>query len=183
MPNYRRIQIPNAFYFFTVVTYQRQTILTSEYARACLHHAFQHVRKRWAFDIEAIVLLPDHLHAIWKLPDGDADYSTRWRLIKDKFTQEMKNRVSSNVELSNTRKAKKEQAVWERRFWEHHIRGEQDFERHLHYIHYNPVKHGYAQSPKDWKWSSFHRYVKMGWYDEGWGAVEPNDLMDTCAGE
>lgn len=182
MPNYHRVKTPNALYFFTVVTDQRRKIFTSEQARNCLHQAFQHVRERWHFEIEAIVLLPDHLHTIWKLPDDSTDYSTRWRLIKHQFTKEMKAHINPSIKISNSRKMKKEQAIWQRRFWEHQIRDEKDFEHHLHYIHYNPVKHGYVDSPKDWQWSSFHKYVTMEWYDQEWGVVIPSEMLDTCVG-
>jgi REP-associated tyrosine transposase len=183
MSNYHRRFTPNTLYFFTVVTYQRKPLLTVEPIRSNMRNAFEHVRKRWKFDIEAIVLLPDHLHTIWKLPDGDSDYSTRWRLIKDKCTRSLKNQGYRIEHFSDSRIKKKEHGIWQRRFWEHQIRNEKDFENHMDYIHYNPIKHGYVESLLDWKWSSFHRYVKMGWYDPGWGATMSDCVLPHSAGE
>ena len=183
MPNYHRRFTPNTLYFFTVVTYQRKPLLTIELVRSNLHNAIEHVRRRWEFDIEAIVLLPDHIHTIWKLPDGDSDFSTRWRLIKDKCTRSLKNQGYRIEHFSDSRIKKKEHGIWQRRFWEHQIRDEKDFENHMNYIHYNPIKHGYVESLSDWKWSSFHRYVKMGWYDPGWEANMSDCVLPHGAGE
>jgi putative transposase len=120
------------------------------------------------FTIDAFVVLPDHLHCIWTMPHGDKDFSTRWRLIKNYFTRRCDTRYKDLP--SRSRKDKKEQAVWQRRFWEPLIRDEKDFISHVKYIHYNPVKHGLVTAPKDWEYSSFHRYVRDGLYDLEWGA-------------
>ena len=114
------------------------------------------------FKLDAFVLLPDHLHCIWTLPKDDSNFSTRWRLVKSYFSHRCKNRHQSIISAS--RGKKKEQALWQRRFWEHLIRDEADLISHVEYIHYNPVKHGLVTAPKDWEYSSFHRYVQVGIY-------------------
>ena len=169
MTEYRRRKIPGAAYFFTAVTQDRKPILTGENARLCLHKAFQHVQSYHPFQIEAIVLLPEHLHTIWKLPDNDFDYSSRWNWIKRKFTQSFMPDIDIDSDIPESKHKKRERGIWQRRYWEHCIRDEKDFIRHLDYIHYNPVKHGHVRKPKDWEWSSFHRYVKLGWYTMDWG--------------
>lgn len=120
--------------------------------------------------IDAIVILPDHLHCLWTLPESDNDFPTRWRLIKTYFSRECETIVPENISLS--KENKKERGIWQRRFWEHLIRDELDFKNHLEYIHYNPVKHGLVKAPKDWKYSSFHRAVHQGMYDLMWCADE-----------
>jgi putative transposase len=169
MPEYRRVFIQGGTYFFTVVTYQRQPILTTPTARILLHEAWEEVRKRFPFTIEAICLLPDHIHCIWTLPEGDSDYSVRWKEIKRLFTRSYLDQIGPG-ELQNTSRMKRgEAAVWQRRFWEHTIRDEADYTNHLNYIHYNPIKHGLVQRAIHWPWSSFHRYVQMGFYENHWG--------------
>ena len=124
--------------------------------------------KKHPFNVDAMVLLPDHLHCLWTLPDNDQDFSTRWRLIKSQFTRDYEGK--SKLIPSRSRSSKKEQAVWQRRFWEHVIRDEDDYVRHLEYIHYNPVKHGFVDAPSEWPHSTFHRYVKNGLYPNDWAA-------------
>jgi putative transposase len=165
---YRRAQTPGATYFFTVVTYQRQQIFQHPECIQALRQAFHTVKRDHPFSIDAIVVLPDHLHCIWTLPPDDADFSTRWRLIKSEFTRHCSK--GFRRQCSAARQRKGEQAVWQRRFWEHQIQDEADFARHCDYIHYNPVSHGLVQTPKDWVYSSFHRAVRWGWYAEDWGA-------------
>ncbi len=133
------------------------------------------------FTIDAFVLLPDHLHCLWTLPDGDRDFSKRWRLIKSYFSRKCDDKYKHTASAS--RQKKKEQAVWQRRFWEHLIRDERDFARHVEYIHYNPVKHRLATAPKDWEYSSFHRYVRDGMYDLEWGAGGNITLDETIGRE
>ena len=194
MSEYRRYKQSNGCYFFTVVTDKRNHILVSEDSRQYLRDAFQTIRKKYPFKIDGVVLLPNHIHTIWSLPEDDSNFSLRWNLIKNRFTKLYLNsrRVGSKHcdphrnatnSLSHSRIKKREQGIWQRRFWEHLIRNEDDFIKHLDYIHYNPVKHGYVQNPLDWKWTSFHRYVKLGWYEMNWGSDEPENLMGTCAGE
>ncbi|MBW2107234.1 MAG: transposase [Deltaproteobacteria bacterium] len=167
---YRRAQINGGTYFFTVVTYRRMRFLTKPENVSLLRQSFKYVMERHPFVTDAIVILPDHLHCIWTLPQGNHDFSTRWRLLKSHFSRHFKNFHSNNLSKSLTNK--KEKGVWQRRFWEHLIRDENDFSRHVEYIHYNPVKHGVAQSPAQWEYSSFHRYVRDGVYDEQWGFGE-----------
>ena len=113
---------------------------------------------RRPFHIDGFVVLPDHLHAIWRLPAGDSDFSSRWREIKKAVTNGLGGSFAG--------------AVWQRRFWEHLLRDEQDWRRHMDYIHFNPVKHGLVQRPRDWAHSSFATCVAKGWYDEDWGAED-----------
>jgi putative transposase len=148
---------------FAVVTHHWRSFLSEPQNVALLRRSFWYAMQRHPFVIDAAVILPEHLHCIWTLPDGDSDYSMRWRLIKSFFSRQCGDAVRG--EISTSRKHKKEQAVWQRRFWEHCIRDEQDLRRHVEYIHYNPVRHGLVRAPKDWEYSSFHKYVREGKYD------------------
>lgn len=167
---YRRARIPGGTYFFTVVTFKRSKILTQPKNIALLRQVIRLVMQNYPFKIDAMEVLPEHIHCIWTLPRGDEDFSARWRLIKSYFTRSVDPKYRSAS--FEARQRKKEQAVWQRRFWEHLIRDEKDFIHHVEYIHYNPVKHGLVESPKDWEYSSFHRYVKQGKYSLDWGAGE-----------
>jgi putative transposase len=129
-----------------------------------LRRAFRETQSRHPFTIEAIVVLPDHLHAIWSLPDGDADFATRWRLIKSSFSRGL----PTGEPVSISRKQKGERGIWQRRYWEHALRDEADLARHVDYIHFNPVKHGHVTRVRDWRHSSFHRMVRLGIYSEDW---------------
>lgn len=151
---YRRDKTPGATYFFTVVTYDRQRIFGSDETVGLLREAFRYVKRRHPFEIDAIVVLPDHIHCLWTLPAMDADYSTRWRLIKGHFSRYCPSKYRKP--LSSARIKKKEQAVWQRRFWEHRIRDNRDYTNHVNYIHRNPVKHGLVTTPTDWPYSSIH---------------------------
>ncbi|MGK7922296.1 MAG: transposase [Trichodesmium sp.] len=167
---YRRAKTPGATYFFTVVTYNRQKILCKPENVDLLRKAFRYVMEKHLFKIDAVVILPDHIHSLWTLPENDADVSTRWRLIKSYFSRKC---YSQYEEKNSTyRQHKKEKNVWQRRFWEHQIRGDSDFTNHIKYIHYNPVHHGLVTAPSYWEYSSFHRYVKAGIYDQTWGSSE-----------
>ena len=165
---YRRAKTPGATYFFTVVTYQRQTIFVDADMVELLRQCFREVKRKHPFTIEAMVVLREHLHCIWTLPDGDADFSMRWRLVKSQFSRDCAEAYKHKQ--SGARVRKREQAVWQRRFWEHQIRDERDFAQHVDYIHFNPVSHGLVAAPKDWPYSSFHRYVRDGCYPIDWGA-------------
>ena len=173
---YRRAKVKGGTYFFTVVTHKRVKIFTQSDNIELLRQAFRKVIKRHPFKIDAFVLLPDHLHCIWTLPQGDADFSTRWRLIKSDFSRQfgvvgwVEGRNPTNTTTSASRLRRNEKAIWQRRFWEHLIRRDEDLRRHVEYIHYNPVKHGLTKTPGDWEYSSFHRYVEKGMYDIKWGA-------------
>ncbi len=170
MSDYRRAYIKGGTYFFTVVTYNRKKILCTAVGRENLKVSINETCKRYPFAINAWVLLPDHIHCIWTLPPGDDNFSIRWRLIKGGFTARY-NRTQNKIwPISESHEKRAEQEVWQRRFWEHLIRDEKDFQRHCHYIHYNPVKHGYVKAPKDWKFSTFHKFVEKGLYEVDWGA-------------
>ena len=170
MPQYRRANIPGATYFFTVVTYRRQALLTDPRCRESLHNAINKVRLEMPFDIVAWVLMPDHLHTVWQLPQNDKDFSLRWSLIKQQVTRDCAAWLPRQ-NLSASRDKRGEGSLWQRRFWEHLIRDEKDFSRHLDYLHFNPVKHGYVANVADWPYSTFHRYVKEGSYPEDWGGI------------
>jgi putative transposase len=117
------------------------------------------------------VLLPDHIHCIWTLPENDCDYSKRWGMIKAGFSKRAKHLFHRNEWMSDSKRKHREAAVWQRRFWEHMIRDEDDFRRHLDYLHFNPVKHGLVKCVRDWPHSTFHRFVKDGFYPQDWGII------------
>ena len=173
MPQYRRNFVPGGTYFFTVATAQRRAILTTDLGRECLHEALKDVHRRSPFDLVAIVLLPDHLHAVWTLPPGDVEYPTRWRQIKEQFTRSYLGRGGTEITRSNSRISKGERGIWQRRFWEHTVRDENDLRRCVNYLHWNPRKHNLAQRVQDWPWSGFHRFVELGEYDLLWGGTDP----------
>ena len=200
-----------------MVTHQRRKILCLEPCRRVLREVIRKTQARYPFTIDAFVLLPDHLHCIWTLPERDTNYSMRWGFIKKEFTRKVRGiigdaeiagmaememvgtahptaspgmggyahqngslkrrvgcahqreRATISAHYNHSRKKHRESTVWQRRFWEHTIRDQADFNAHVEYIHYNPVKHGYVQAPKDWEYSSFHRYVSKGIYPVDWG--------------
>jgi len=176
MPQYQRAFVPGGTYFFTVVTFDRRPILTSESSRPILREVWLYIQERYPFKVDAICLLPEHLHCIWTLPSNDADYSRRWSAIKGLFSRKYLAAGGEEGTRNPSRARKGEAAVWQRRFWEHCVRDQEDFNRHVDYIHFNPVKHGLVESPRDWPWSSFHRYVAAGYYVSEWGAVEPDSV-------
>jgi putative transposase len=177
---YRRAKTPGATYFFTVVTFARRKILCDPENVALLRDAFRTVKSRHPFTIDAFVLLPDHVHCIWTLPPGDMDYPTRWMLIKRHFSLHCADAYKSISNPSRCRK--REQGVWQRRYWEHQIRDDGDFEKHCDYIHWNPVKHGLVSRVADWPYSSFHRFVNLGFYPPD-GARAPENADETDYGE
>ena len=126
------------------------------------------VRRRRPFGVLAVVLLPDHLHTVWELPRGDSDYSTRIRQLKTIFTRSyLTQHLVPSRSMSRARRA--EHSVWQRRFYEHTCRDEADLKRCVDYVHINPVKHKLVEQVHEWPWSSFHRYVRLGEYERGWG--------------
>ena len=162
MVNYRRNLVPGGTYFFTVTLRDRSSRLLIEHIGS-LRAAFREVKRKHPFHIDAIVILPEHLHTIWTLPEGDADYPGRWRAIKSAFTHAV---VKSGVAVARNEKG--EYALWQRRYWEHTIADEDDFRHHADYIHFNPVKHGWVKQVADWPHSSFHQYVKQGMLPPDW---------------
>jgi putative transposase len=157
MPNYRRQYFGTAW-FFTVVTSKRKPLFADKNARSCLLEAIEDCRTSYPFVIAGWVLLPAHLHYLWYIDNGDTDFSRRWGIIKAQFTKVFR-------ECGH-----REPSFWQKRFWEHCIRDDRDYENHLNYIHFNPVKHGYVTSPQDWQWTSFHSFVEKGIYPLDWGA-------------
>lgn len=171
MRTYRR-NYEGRLYFFTVVTHERRPILTTDLGRASLRLAIRHVRERHPFRIEAIVLLPDHVHTLWELPRSDVDYSTRWRLIKSAFSRHWCEGNGVEGLRTQSRRRSGERAVWQRRFYEHTCRDDDDVQRCLDYIHVNPLRHRLVERVCEWPWSSFHRYVRLGMYSEDWGSAD-----------
>jgi len=169
---YRRSQTTGGTFFFTVVTYQRQPLFKNANNINLLRAAIRETKVLHPFKIDAFVVLPDHLHCIWTLPLNDKNFSTRWRLIKSYFTRACL--PQDKCLPTRARQHKGEQSIWQRRFWEHQIRDEQDFIKHVEYIHYNPVKHGYVNAVRDWPYSSFHHHVRAGICTLDWGGEKPN---------
>ncbi len=166
MRTYQRLRIEGGCYFFTVNLAERHGNDLLVRHIDDLREALRTTMRDHPFSIDAMVVLPDHLHCIWQLPSGDDDYSKRWRLIKARFSR----RINRGEQISASRERKGERGIWQRRYWEHAIRDEQDYQRHVDYIHYNPVKHGHVRAPHEWPHSSFARWVERGMYPENWAA-------------
>ena len=171
MVRYRRNHVPGGTYFFTVTLADRRSTVLVDRSDA-LRAAFRATKATAPFGIDAIVILPDHLHAILTLPEGDADYPNRWRRIKGHFTSTV---IAAGLPLAPD--ANGEYRVWQRRYWEHTIRDEDDFARHVDYIHINPVKHGLVACVADWPHSSFHRYVRNGHFPKDWAGSAAADAQ------
>ncbi len=154
MPNYRRLFIPGGTFFFTVNLLDRRTSLLTENIDA-LRAAYGEVAKRHPLETVAICILPEHLHCVWRLPPDDHDYPLRWRLIKSRFSKSL-------PRAGDPRAGRRmgERGIWQRRFWEHAIRDAKDLDRHIDYIHWNPVKHRLVQSPDDWAYSTYQEWKK-----------------------
>jgi putative transposase len=168
MPQYRRAKASANTFFFTVVLSDRSSnLLVGQINR--LRQSYRIVQERRPFETVAICILPDHVHAIWALPENDTDFSTRWSLIKSGFSRGLEAQPRSVSKV-----AKREKGIWQRRYWEHAIRDEADLERHIDYVHFNPVKHGHVTRVADWRHSSFHRNVQRGVLAADWGG----DLKD-----
>jgi putative transposase len=165
MVRYRRNLLPSGTFFFTATLDDRRSSTLVDHVDK-LRNAFRVTRAERPFTVDAIVILPDHLHVIMTLPEGDSDFPGRWRRIKSVFTHRL---TASGVPIA--RNDRGEFALWQRRFWEHTIRDDADFERCADYIHFNPVKHGLVASPVDWPYSSLHRYVRVGILPADWGGV------------
>ncbi|MDR3415700.1 MAG: transposase [Nevskia sp.] len=173
MPRYIRAFVPGGTFFFTVALLERRKSLLTEHIDL-LRQSFVEVRSARPFRVDAIAVMPDHLHCLWTLPPGDADFSMRWHAIKTAFSRG----IEPGERRSERRWKKNERGIWQRRFWEHTIRDECDFERHADYIHFNPVKHGHVPRTADWPFSSFHRYVERGIYSPDWGATDDVRALD-----
>jgi len=167
MTDYRRHPIAGGTFFFTVNLVDRGENACLVEHIVTLRTAFQTVRARRPFSIDAIVILPDHLHTIWTLPESDHDFQTRWSRVKGEFSRRLPNREWR----SRSRVQRRERGIWQRRYWEHAIRDDRDFRQHVDYIHWNPVKHGWVDQVSDWPYSSFHRYVQRGIYPLDWGGT------------
>jgi len=167
MTNYRRADVQGGTYFFTVACAKRRnnSVLTDNIS--ALRHTFRKVKVTHPFTIDAIVILPEHLHCIWTLPPNDANFGIRWSLIKSGFSRQF----TPGEKCSQSRQKRKERGIWQRRFWEHLIRDDEDYARHIDYIHWNPVKHGLVKRVKDWPYSSFHPYVKNNIYPLDWASM------------
>ncbi len=192
MSDYRRWFVAGGTFFFTVVVHRRRRLFDNLQAVALLGKVMRECHVKWPVTVNAIVLLPDHLHAMWTLPTGDTEYPKRWGGTKKEFTKAWLTTVGQAVPdnssfLSTARQRERRRDVWQPRYWEHTVKDENDFERHFDYIHWNPVKHGHARCPHEWPHSSFHRYVERGVYDRHWGCFTSrppaffqfHDIRDT----
>jgi putative transposase len=166
MPEYRRWHGQDVFLTFT--TAGRRPILTEALARELLRLAIERTREERPWEMTAIVLLPDHVHMIWTMPPDDLDYSVRMAVLKKRFTRAYLGAGAREANVPSGQQRHRLRGVWQRRFWEHTIKDARDFKMHLDYIHINPVKHGLVKFPKNWPWSSFHRYVRSGEYENDW---------------
>ena len=167
MPRYRREYIPGGTFFFTVNLLERRRCLLVDRIDD-LRASFRAAQAAQAFEVVAIVILPDHLHCVWRLPEGDSDNAGRWARIKSGFCR----RLPAAEYRSSVRIARRERGVWQRRFWEHPIHSENDLRHHVDYIHINPVKHGHVVAVRDWPYSSFHRYARLGMLPADWADGE-----------
>jgi len=173
MANYRRARVPGGTFFFTVVTFRRRPLFAQTEHRQILREAVQLVRQRHPFTVNAWVLLPEHMHCVWTLPAGDSDFSMRWGLIKSGFSRHAKGLCHREEWMSDSKRKRRETTIWQRRFWEHQIRSDEEYQIYMDYTHFNPVKHGLVARVADWPFSTFHRYVKLGVYPEDWGGGLP----------
>ena len=174
MSNYRRTRAAGGTFFFTLVSYRRQSILCDAPMRAALREAIQAAQHSKPFTIDAWVLLPDHLHCIWTLPPDDGDFSARWSLIKCAVSRAVGAQYRRAEWLNDSKRKHRESTVWQRRFWEHCIRDEDDLRHHVDYLHFNPVKHGLVSRVADWPHSTFHRFVQAGVYLPDWAGGAGN---------
>ncbi len=183
MANYRRVKIEGGIYFFTLVTHYRKPIFSVDKAANLFLEAINHVKNFHPFSTLAFCILPDHIHLLWEMPIDDVDYSMRISEIKKRFSKGFIEEFG-NPNLPNTSQQRRgETGIWQRRFWEHYVRDEEDLNNHIDYIHYNPVKHGLVMRVNQWRGSSFFDFVKQGFYDVNWGQSEPKILDPHLFGE
>jgi putative transposase len=170
MSRYRRSLAAGGTFFFTVNLADRKSRLLVDEIDL-LRRAFELARTRYPFKTIAYCVLPEHLHAVWRLPIDDADFGLRWSVIKRAFSKDL----PAAAGRSASKLAKREKGLWQRRFWEHQIRDETDLRRHVDYVHFNPVKHGHAKRVVDWPYSSFHAYVERAVLPGDWAGVDSDD--------
>jgi putative transposase len=168
MREYIRNDAPGGQFFLTLITFDRRPLFRDLAQVTLLRQAFQIVCSSRPFTTWGAVVLPDHLHVLIELPPGDGDFSTRVALIKARFSRCLDRTAIAEPDASASRRRRRERCVWQRRFWEHTIRDERDFQNHMDYIHYNPVKHGLAACPHAWPYSSFDKWVREGRYPVDW---------------
>lgn len=186
LSDYRRCYVPGGSYFFTVVTERRAGILANDVARDCLREAIRDCRRDLPFRVDALVMLPDHIHSIWTMPTDDCDYSKRWGIIKRHFTQTWLALGGVEQSVTASRLRYRRRGVWQPRFWEHALRDERDYQNHFDYLHFNPAKHGLVKNVVDWPYSSFHRWLSKGVYAADWGSrIEDYAALEDiqCVGE
>ena len=169
MPNYKRVFADNHYIFITVVTFKRNPILTENIE--LLRESFKKTQSKYNYEIFGIVILPDHFHMILK-PANIDEYPKIISLIKWHFAWNIDDRYIMKNQLSQSNIKRKEKGIWQRRYYEHTIRNEESLYKHLDYIHFNPVKHNHIKNVKDWKFSSFYKFVNKGFYDINWGNME-----------
>jgi putative transposase len=153
---YRRMRQPGGTWFFTVVTWRRRPVFADAHSVDILRQALREEIARRPFVIDAMVVLPDHLHTVWTLPEGDSDFPTRWRVVKRVVATRLPNAGAIGPQ--------RRRQVWQPRYWEHLIRDDDDYARHVDYLHFNSVKHGLVDDARDWPWSSLHRWMADGWH-------------------
>ena len=163
MRTYIRNRTDGASYFFTLNLLNRQSDLLTRHIEE-LRFAYRKTQHHMPFTLNAMVVLPDHLHLLLTLPDGDHDYAKRIKCLKGQFSRQ----IPKTEFVNESRANKGERGIWQRRYWEHRIRDELDYQRHMDYIHYNPVKHGHALRASDWLYSTFHQYALQGIYPLDW---------------
>ncbi|MFT5663035.1 MAG: putative transposase [Gammaproteobacteria bacterium] len=175
MPNYIRNRIKGGCYFFTVNLLERhQNHLLIEQIDL-LRNVVRQVKHKYPFHIDGWVVLPEHMHFMFTLPQGDDDYATKIRPIKTLFSKNL----PKTERRSTVRQKRGERGIWQRRFWEHSIRDESDYKAHMDYLHNNPVKHSHVEQVKDWSYSTFHHLIKCQVYPENWGG----NIVEFEAGE
>ncbi|MEO1339984.1 MAG: transposase [Cyanobacteria bacterium J06635_13] len=177
MASYRRMYISGGLYFLTLVTYLRRPLFGKLDNVNLLRAATAKIKAEKPFEIIAAAVLPDQIHFLWQLPPNDSNYSQRISRLKVIFTRAYKKQNGSCDHIPASRLKHRESNVWQRRFWEHIIRDEADFQKHLDYIHYNPVKHGLVSCPHFWSYSSFDKWVKRDRYTPDWCCVCQNRLL------
>lgn len=183
MPEYRRAKIKGGTYFFTLVTYRRQKLFLFSENIALFLNSLNHIKRYHPFKLHAYCILPDHIHMIWELPEDDDDYANRISQIKGRFSKAYISNNGDRSDKSISRYKRRETSIWQRRYWEHYIRDEDDFQVHFDYIHFNPVKHRLVDRVLDWPYSSFQECVENDIYSPDWGGMMENENEKINFGE